>query len=200
MFCVKVFSAPKKDKIVINYVEFHVDLICIMAYIKKRELSIWNLWFVTTRREATRMRNDVGILIAEDDDGHFSLIQRNLSRVGITNEVTRFSDGQGILDFLTHLKDSNNPKSKQPWLLILDIRMPKVDGYEVLKIMKSDPLLKVIPVIVVTTAGNEKVIEECHEAGCNVFVVKPVEYSEFVEAITQIGRFLSIVEVPILSS
>ncbi len=146
------------------------------------------------------MRNDVGILIAEDDDGHFSLIERNLFRSGISNEVTRFTDGQNALNFLSQLKDSTNPKSKRPWLLILDIRMPKVDGFEVLETMKADPMLKIIPVIVMTTAGNEQVVEKCHEAGCNVFIVKPVEYDQFMESMTQIGRFLSIVEIPALSA
>lgn len=149
---------------------------------------------------AVKMRNDVGILIAEDDDGHFSLIERNLFRSGINNEVTRFTDGQAVLDFLTHLKDLDSPKSKQSWLLILDIRMPKVGGLEVLEKIKNDSFLKIIPVIVMTTAGSEQVIEECHEAGCNVFVVKPVEYDKFVESMNQIGRFLSIVEIPALSA
>lgn len=144
------------------------------------------------------MRNDAGILIAEDDDGHYSLIERNLFRSGINNEITRFRDGQGAIDFLTHLKDVNNPKSKRPWLLILDIRMPKVDGIEVLKLIKQDPQLKVIPVIIMTTASNEQVIEQCHEIGCNVFIVKPVEYEQFVDSMTQVGRFLSIVEIPLL--
>ena len=142
------------------------------------------------------MHRDVGILIAEDDDGHFSLIQRNLSRAGIDNDVTRFSDGQAVLDFLNHLKDPDNPRLHHPWVLILDVRMPKVDGLEVLRTIKQDSLLKRIPVIVLTTAGDERVIEQCHEAGCNVFVVKPVDYTQFVETITQLGRFLSIVEVP----
>ena len=145
------------------------------------------------------MRSDVGILIAEDDDGHFSLIERNLFRSGISNEVTRFTDGQDTLDFLSQLKDSTNPNSKRPWLLLLDIRMPKVDGFEVLETMKADPTLKIIPVIVMTTAGNEQVVDKCHEAGCNVFIVKPVEYEKFMESMTQIGRFLSIVEIPALS-
>ncbi|MHC4551909.1 MAG: response regulator [Planctomycetota bacterium] len=144
------------------------------------------------------MRNDAGILIAEDDDGHYSLIERNLFRSGINNEITRFRDGQGAVEFLTNLKDADNPKAKQPWLAILDIRMPKVDGLEVLRLIKNDSRLKVIPVIMLTTASNDQLIEQCHEIGCNVFVVKPIEYDDFVASMTQIGRFLSIVEIPSL--
>ena len=146
------------------------------------------------------MRDDAIILIAEDDDGHFSLMEKNLLRSGIANEMIRFVDGQKTLDFLNQLKDPSFPHSKHPCLLILDIRMPKVNGLEVLKFIKADAQLKKIPVIVLTTAAGGPIIDECQKFGCNMFAVKPVEYEKFVEAINRIGRFLSIVEVPAVIS
>lgn len=146
------------------------------------------------------MRENASIMIAEDDDGHYSLIERNLFRSGVNNSITRFRDGQGAVDFLERLKDSGNPQSRLPWLMILDVRMPKVDGLEVLRLIKRDPVLKVIPVIIMTTAASREVIAKCHEAGCNVFIVKPVEYGQFVDSMAQIAHFLSIVELPLLSA
>ncbi len=143
-----------------------------------------------------KMRHDSVILVAEDDDGHFSLIKRNLLRAGINNKVVRLLDGQETLDFLNQLKNPNNTYSRSPCLLLLDIRMPKVDGYEVLKFIKNDPLLKKIPVIVLTTAGDQHVFSKCQDYGCNMFIAKPVEYDEFVESITRISHFISIIEVP----
>ena len=146
------------------------------------------------------MLDDAVILIAEDDDGHFSLIEKNLLRTGITNEMIRFVDGQKTLDFLNQLKDPAFPYSKHPCLLILDIRMPKVDGLKVLEFIKNDSQLKKIPVIVLTTAGNQQIVDKCQEFGCNMFAVKPVEYEKFVESIGRIGHFLSVVEVPAVIS
>ena len=146
------------------------------------------------------MRTDAIILIAEDDDGHFSLIEKNLFQTGITNQVIRFADGQQTLDFINQLKDPAFQYSTCPCILILDIRMPKVDGIQILNFIKTDPALKKIPVIVLTTAGNEEVVEECRRLGCNMFVKKPVEYEQFVESMNRIGHFLSIVEVPAVIS
>ncbi|MBC8378069.1 MAG: response regulator [Planctomycetes bacterium] len=142
------------------------------------------------------MRHDAVILVAEDDDGHFSLIKRNLVRAGISNKIIRLSDGQEALEFLGQLKNSNNPYSRCPCLLLLDIRMPKVDGFEVLKFVKNDPLLKKIPVIILTTAGDQEVFDKCQDYGCNMFIAKPVEYAEFTESIIRISHFISIIEVP----
>lgn len=146
------------------------------------------------------MRDDTIILIAEDDDGHFALIERNLIRTGVANKVIRLRDGQEALDLLGHLKEPAEPNAKRPCLMILDIRMPKVDGFEVLAFMKNDELLRKIPVIVLTTAGDRHVVDRCQELGCNMYVVKPVEYDKFVEAMNRIGHFLSIIEVPVVNS
>ncbi len=141
------------------------------------------------------MRTDVTILIAEDDEGHFSLIKKNLVRAGIFNEIVRFTDGQEVLDFL--FKDpSAGGEDGRSYLLLLDIRMPKVDGIKVLEKIKQDEKLKRIPVIMVTTTGDSQEVDRCHGLGCSMYIVKPVEYDSFVDVIQKVGQFLSIVSVP----
>lgn len=142
------------------------------------------------------MKDDAVILIAEDDDGHFSLMERNLLRSGISNRMIRFVDGQQAYDFLNQLKNPSFAHSKHPCLLILDIRMPKMDGMQILESVKTDPQLKIIPVVMLTTAGNQQAIDNCLKSGCNMFVTKPTEYDQFVQSMDRIGHFLSIIEVP----
>ncbi|MBE0536103.1 MAG: response regulator [Phycisphaerae bacterium] len=139
------------------------------------------------------MNQEVVILIAEDDEGHFALVKKNLVRAGIFNEVVRFTDGQEVLDFLFKSKPPAEPKA---YLLLLDIRMPKVDGATVLERLKGDDILKRVPVIVLTTTDDPREVERCHGLGCSIYIVKPVEYDSFVEAIRKVGMFLSIVSVP----
>lgn len=146
------------------------------------------------------MRDDVVILIAEDDDGHYSLMERNLLRTGISNRIIRFTDGQQTYDFLQQLKDPSFPDSTRPYLLILDIRLPQIDGMELLETLKSDPVLKIIPVIMLTTAHNPELIVKCRMSGCNMFVIKPTEYEQFVQSVDRLGHFLSIIEVPAVHS
>ncbi len=140
------------------------------------------------------MNHDVVILIAEDDEGHFALIKKNLARTGITNEVARFTDGQEVLDFLA--SQSSKPVKSKACLLLLDIRLPKVDGTTVLERLKADDLLKRIPVIMLTTTDDPREVDRCHELGCSMYIVKPVEYENFVETIRRIGLFLSITSIP----
>ena len=142
------------------------------------------------------MRTDAIILIAEDDEEHFSLIKRKLFYSGVNNQILRFADTRQTLDFLKQLKDPNFPQSRHPCLLILDIFMPKLDGVEVLAFMKSDSLLKKIPVVVLSTVSDQQVINRCQDYGCDMFIAKPFEYTKVVETIERISRFLSIIETP----
>lgn len=143
------------------------------------------------------MNNEVTILITEDDEGHAMLIQKNLRRAGVTNPLKHFRDGQEILDFMF----KRSPESIDPtksYLLLLDIRMPRVDGIEVLRQIKEDKILKRVPVIMITTTDDPQEVNQCHALGCNNYITKPVDYNRFVEAIRQLGLFFSIVEVPSL--
>ena len=139
--------------------------------------------------------NAVTILLAEDDDGHASLIQRNLKRGGFVNEIVHAADGQVALDFLRCEGEYRDRRPQGPLLMILDIKMPRVDGTEVLKIVKSDPTLAKIPVIMLTTTDDPREVERCYELGCNVYITKPVEYDKFVEALKSVGLFLQVVTV-----
>ena len=142
------------------------------------------------------MHKDVVIIVGEDDDGHAGLIKKNLARAGIVNEVLRFKDGQEILDFLFQKADGPQRESGTSYCLLLDIRMPKLDGIEVLKQLKADQELTKIPVIMLTTTDDPKEVERCHTIGCSSYIVKPIEYEAFVNAVRQLGLFLSIVEIP----
>ncbi len=144
------------------------------------------------------MRKETVILIAEDDEGHFSLIRKNLQRSGVENSIVRFPDGQAILDFFFQPNRRAVPVESDSFLLLLDIRMPKVDGVEVLQALKKDPRLRVIPVIMVTTTDDPIEVDRCHRLGCSLYLAKPVKYDAFVDVIRKAGQFFSLLDVPLL--
>ena len=146
-----------------------------------------------------KMHKDVVILVAEDDEGHAGLIKRNLARAGIANNIIHFSDGQEILDFLFRNGDGPHRQSGGAYVLLLDIRMPKVDGVQVLQQVRADPELRKLPVIMVTTTDDPREVERCHVLGCSNYIAKPVDYDKFVNAIRQLGLFLAVVQVPTLN-
>ena len=145
------------------------------------------------------MNNQVVILIAEDDEGHAGLIRKNLVRAGIANELLRFKDGQEVMDFM--LRKGEGPKRTPgtTYVLLLDIQMPRLNGIEVLAQVKADPELRKIPVIMVTTTDDSREVEKCHALGCNNYIIKPIDYENFMNAIRQLGLFLAVVEVPELN-
>ncbi len=142
------------------------------------------------------MTKEVIILIADDDTGHARLIEKNLRRSGLNNPIERFENGQEILDFLFQRGEGRHRSKDISYLLLLDIRMPQIDGVEVLRQIKADPELKSIPVLMLTTTDDPREVERCHTIGCNNYIVKPVDYEKFAEAITQLGLFISLVQVP----
>lgn len=143
------------------------------------------------------MKKDVHILIVDDDTGHVNLIQKNLRRWGIANPIIHFKDGQEVLDFLFKKQKSNPFHQKtNSYLLLLDIRMPKVDGLEVLQRVKKDPELKKIPIIMLSTTDDPLDIGQCHYFGCSTYIIKPTIYDKFVEAIRILALFLKVIEVP----
>lgn len=141
-------------------------------------------------------REPVVILLAEDDEGHAQLVQRNLKRAGITNEVQRVEDGQLALDYVRREGNFSDRTRSGPLLVLLDINMPRIDGIEVLRQIKADTSLATIPVIMLTTTDNPREIEACYQLGCSIYITKPVEYEPFVEAIKRLGLFLQVVRVP----
>jgi len=139
---------------------------------------------------------EVVILIAEDDAGHARLIEKNLTRAGLHNSIQWFGNGQAVLDFLFRRGAGPHRAPEAPYLLLLDIRMPRVDGVEVLRQIKSDPELRKIPVIMLTTTDDPREVERCHAIGCSSYIVKPVDYDKFAEAIKSLGLYISLIQVP----
>jgi len=140
------------------------------------------------------MTREVVILIADDDPGHTRLIEKNLSRAGLHNPTQRFENGQQVLDFFFGKGAPRKPENS--YLLLLDIRMPKVDGIEVLRQIKQHDGLRRMPVIMLTTTDDPREVSRCHALGCNNYIVKPVDYDKFADAIKNLGLFISLVEVP----
>jgi len=136
------------------------------------------------------------ILIVDDDEGHAILIRENLEAAGLHNRMEHFRDGQAILDFFAQRVVTDTAS----YLLLLDIRMPKVDGIEVLRRLKADTTLGKLPVIMLTTTDDTREVERCYELGCSVYIPKPVDYDRFAEAIRRLGLFVSLVLVPQMSS
>ena len=142
-----------------------------------------------------QMTKEVVILIADDDLGHVRLIEKNLGRAGLHNPIERFETGQDILDFLFGRGDRRRANGAS-YLILLDIRMPKIDGVEVLRQIKADQDLRKIPVIMLTTTDDPREVENCHALGCSTYIVKPVDYERFADAIKQFGLFIALVQIP----
>jgi CheY-like chemotaxis protein len=136
------------------------------------------------------------IVLAEDDDGHAQLIQRNLKRAGVLNEIVRVRDGQEALDYVRRQGAFADRPTNGPLLLLLDINMPKVDGIGVLQAIKADPKISPMPVIMLTTTDDPREVERCYQFGCSVYITKPVQYQDFVDALTRLGMFLEIIKIP----
>ena len=132
----------------------------------------------------------VTILIAEDDDGHAELVRAQLLEAGIRNPYRRFRDGQELWAFL-----DTKGREGGSFLVLMDIRMPRMDGVEALRRIKADPVLGLIPVIMLTTTDDPREIEECYTLGCNCYVTKPVEFKAFTETLTRLGLFIMIMRV-----
>jgi len=138
----------------------------------------------------------VTIILAEDDDGHAQLVQRNLERAGLLNGFLRVRDGQELLDCVTTRGDSHQQTLSEAVVILLDINMPRIDGVEALRQIKANPKTHRIPVIMLTTTDDPREIDRCYELGCNVYITKPVEYEGFIDAIRRLGLFLQIVQRP----
>jgi CheY-like chemotaxis protein len=132
------------------------------------------------------------VLIVDDDEGHAILIRENLEAAGLRTRIEHFSDGQAVLDFFA----KNKSHFSDTYLVLLDIRMPKVDGIEVLRRLKSDPALAKLPVIMLTTTDDTREINRCYDLGCNGYIQKPVDYEKFADAIRNLGLFVPLLLIP----
>jgi CheY-like chemotaxis protein len=136
----------------------------------------------------------VGIVMIEDDEGHARLIEKNIRRAGISNDIRHFVDGTTALDYLLNAHDG--PAHNGPCMVLLDLNLPDMSGTTILEKIKSDPKLHRTPVVVLTTTDDKVEIQRCYDLGCNVYITKPVNYESFADAIRQLGLFLAVIQVP----
>lgn len=130
----------------------------------------------------------------EDDEGHARLIEKNIRRAGISNELSHFADGTSALDYL--FNHANGPMHNGPALVLLDLNLPDMSGLDILAKIKGHDKLKRTPVVVLTTTDDKVEIERCYDMGANAYITKPVNYESFADAIRQLGLFLSVIQVP----
>ena len=135
------------------------------------------------------MDTELVIIVAEDEHGHCILTRNYLRRSGIKNKIVWVQDGQSALDYLNkHAKGVHRDPNRE-FLLLLDIRMPKVNGEQVLLNIRADKDLKKLPVIMLTCLDNPSEIERYHAMGCNAFIVKPVKYDTFINTMKELALF-----------
>jgi len=138
---------------------------------------------------------EMTILIAEDDDGHAELIKEGLENSGICNPIIRFSNGEEVWNFLSQTQSRKHRNPDSNYLLLLDINMPKMDGVEVLRRMKTDDDLKNIPILMLTTTDDPREVEMCYKIGCNLYITKPIDFLKFSETLNRLGLFIQIVRL-----
>ena len=136
------------------------------------------------------------ILIVEDDPNDVELTLTALEDYNLTNEVVVARDGEEALDYLYSRGTFRMRTNDNPAVLLLDLKLPKVDGLEVLRTIKADAKLKLIPVVVLTSSREERDMIESYKLGVNAYVVKPVDFHEFVNAIKELGVFWAIINEP----
>jgi CheY-like chemotaxis protein len=130
------------------------------------------------------------ILLVEDDPAHAEIVRRNLGEFRMANRLMWVSDGQQALDYLYRRETFREPeRSPRPGLILLDLRLPKVDGLEVLKIIKTDPDLTRIPVVVLTTSAAETDMIKAYESHANSYLVKPVDFVQFTALMETLGYY-----------
>ena len=141
--------------------------------------------------------NELGrILIVEDDPRDVELTLTALEEYNLANEVVVTRDGEEALDYLYCRGNFETRTGDNPAVLLLDLKLPKVDGLEVLQQMKSDEKLRMIPVVVLTSSREERDMVASYKLGVNAYVVKPVDFHEFVNAIKELGIFWAIINEP----
>jgi CheY-like chemotaxis protein len=134
----------------------------------------------------------VAIVMIEDDEGHARLIEKNIRRAGVANDIVCFATGAQALDYLF----GPASPSRRPFLILLDLNLPDMTGVEILAAIKSHDSTRLSPVIVLTTTDDRSEVQKCYDLGANVYITKPLDYDGFCGAIRQLGLFLSVIQVP----
>ncbi|CAL8974752.1 Response regulator rcp1 [Rhodoplanes serenus] len=138
----------------------------------------------------------VKIVMIEDDEGHARLIEKNIRRAGVNNEILPFANGTEALAYLLGPDGSGEVSSGRQLLVLLDLNLPDMTGIDILERLKSNPHTRRAPVVVLTTTDDAREIQRCYDLGANVYITKPVNYEGFAHAIRQLGLFFAVMQVP----
>lgn len=138
----------------------------------------------------------ISLLIAEDDEGHATLVQRNLRRAGLVAELVHLRDGQELMDYLYRRASFAHRHDHGQMAVLLDLNMPRLGGFEVLQRVKMDKTLARIPVFVLTTTDNPVEIDRCYRLGAAACLVKPLDYGAFAVMVQRLAEFLMTVQMP----
>ena len=137
------------------------------------------------------------IVMVEDDLGHARLIERNLRRAQVRHDLVVLHDGEEALEYLfEQVGEERNQHAPTLIMVLLDLNLPGLDGYQVLERLKQDKRTQHIPVVVFTSTDDPREMERCYALGCNAYITKPVDYDRFMETIGKLGHLLSIVQLP----
>lgn len=145
------------------------------------------------------MSNDgkpVTIIMIEDDEGHARLIEKNIRRAGVANQILPFTNGTDALAFLMGPDGSGVVNKGRQLLVLLDLNLPDMTGVDILEKVKGNEHTRRSPVVVLTTTDDQREIQRCYDLGANVYITKPVDYDGFANAIRQLGLFFSVMQVP----
>ncbi len=138
----------------------------------------------------------VCIVMIEDDEGHARLIERNIRRAGVNNDIIPFRNGADAIEYLFGPDGTGEASARRHLLILLDLNLPDMTGIDILERVKANPHTKRSPVVVLTTTDDNREIQRCYDLGANVYITKPVNYEGFANAIRQLGLFLSVMQVP----
>lgn len=140
--------------------------------------------------------NPVSIIMIEDDEGHARLIEKNIRRAGVSNEIIPFANGTDALNYLFGPDGSGTVSAGRQLLILLDLNLPDMGGVDILEKVKANTHTKRSPVVVLTTTDDSREIQRCYDLGANVYITKPVDYDGFANAIRQLGLFFAVIQVP----
>lgn len=144
----------------------------------------------------TAPTSPVTIVMIEDDEGHARLIEKNIRRAAVSNDLLAFTNGASALQFLFGADGSGEVSKGRQFVLLLDLNLPDMSGLDILAQIKGNPHLRCVPVVVLTTTDDAQEIRRCYDQGANFYVTKPVSYEGFANAIRQLGLFFSVVQLP----
>jgi CheY-like chemotaxis protein len=138
----------------------------------------------------------VTIIMVEDDEGHARLIEKNIRRAGVANEIVPFTNGTDAIAYLMGPDGTGLVNKGRQLLVLLDLNLPDMTGIDILEKVKGNEHTRRSPVVVLTTTDDQREIQRCYDLGANVYITKPVDYDGFANAIKQLGLFFSVMQIP----